>query len=171
MTYRLRKLTLGDEEKFLAYHHHWKEESMVPHALSLEDRTFQAHLSMLSLREQGLYKPDMYVPDKLYVMVDEQDTFLGMLNLRLSLNEHLLDYGGHIGYGIHPCHRNKGLGKMILKLGLEKAKRHGIFHVLVTCNEENIASRKVIEGCGGQYENKLYKTDGYILRYWIHLNP
>ena len=166
----LRKLTLKDEKKYMAYIKAWKDEDIVPHALDANGLAYDLFIDQLNMREQGLYEPKTNVPDELYVMVNQQDDFIGVISLRAYLNEHLLAYDGHIGYGIHPKHRKKGYAKVMLKLALDIYKKRQILKVLVTCNEENIASKKVIESCHGVLENKVYKTDGYILRYWISLS-
>jgi predicted acetyltransferase len=166
--YSLRNIKKSDEEQFLNYVKGWEnEDRMVPSSAQLKDESFDQYLKTLELRVKGLYCPKTHVADQTYILIDQAQIIYGVLNLRLSLNEHLLKYDGHIGYGIHPKYRNQGFGKMILKLGLDLAKTHGITDVLVTCNEENIASKKVIEACKGVFENKVFKTDGYILRYWF----
>ena len=60
---------------------------------------------------------------------------------------------------------------MILRLGLEKAKGLGIEKVLLTCNEDNIPSLKIIEKNGGTLDNKVSNpVEGPDkLRFWINL--
>ena len=57
----------------------------------------------------------------------------------------------------------------MLHLGLEIAKTAGIHNVLVTCDENNIGSKKIIEYNGGQFENAIHINGSAIkkLRYWI----
>ncbi|MFU8792773.1 MAG: GNAT family N-acetyltransferase [Acholeplasmataceae bacterium] len=166
--YQLRFLEKKDEKNYLNYINAWRDETMIPRGASLGDRTFDAFLVYLDQRKAGNAEAHL-VPDHLYVLSDNDDHILGVLNLRLQLNDHLLKYDGHIGYGIHPEYRGQGLGKMIFKLGLEKCFELGIYQVLLSCNEENGRSRGVILSQGGVFENKVYKTDGYIERYWIDL--
>ena len=52
---------------------------------------------------------------------------------------------GHIGYDIAPSFRGRGYGKQMLKFALIEAKKLGITKVLITANEDNYASRRVIE--------------------------
>ena len=70
---------------------------------------------------------------------------VGVGKLRHYLNDSLMTVGGHIGYSIRPTERGKGYGNLILKELLKKAREKGIADVLVTCREDNIRSRKVIE--------------------------
>ena len=68
--------------------------------------------------------------------VDDKDegVYIGRLNLRHTLTKSLFEVGGHIGYEIRPSMRQRSYGKEILRLGLEKAREHGLQHVLVTCD-------------------------------------
>ncbi|HET9999615.1 MAG TPA: GNAT family N-acetyltransferase [Ktedonobacteraceae bacterium] len=99
------------------------------------------------------------------------DEYVGRLSLRHELNEALLLWGGHIGYQIRPSKRRRGYGKEILRLGLIKAKEIGLSRVLVTCDEDNIGSRKIIEYNGGQLENIVEVKDSPVrkMRYWIDI--
>ena len=108
------------------------------------------------------------VPNSDFWLIDNGE-FVGRLNLRYKLNAELLKVGGHIGYEVRPSLRKLGYGTSILRLGLEKAKAAGIHRVLVTCDENNIGSKKIIEHNGGQLENAV-SVDGSAvkkLRYWI----
>ena len=87
------------------------------------------------------------------------------MNLRLRLNEGLLNHAGHIGYSIRPSERGKGYAKESLRQGLQIAKGKNIKRALVTCSTENPASRAVILANGGVYEDVRNGTE----RYWIDL--
>lgn len=89
---------------------------------------------------------------------------VGVGKLRHYLNEQLTREGGHIGYCIRPYERGKGYGTLILGELLKKAREKGITEVLVTCREDNIPSRKVIERNGGVLEEV---TESGGCRYWI----
>ncbi|GAC1390330.1 MAG: GNAT family N-acetyltransferase [Ktedonobacteraceae bacterium] len=108
------------------------------------------------------------VPNTDFWLIDNGE-FVGRLNLRYELDQDLLKFGGHIGYEVRPSRRKQGYGTLMLRLGLAKAKAVGIHRVLVTCDENNIGSKKIIEHNGGQFENAVY-VDGFAvkkLRYWI----
>ena len=60
------------------------------------------------------------VPARTFFLVRETDRrIVGMINIRLALNERLSHYGGHIGYSIRPTERGKGYNKINLYLGLK----------------------------------------------------
>lgn len=111
-----------------------------------------------------------WVPSTEYWLI-EGNKFIGRMGLRHELNDSLLKVGGHIGYEIRPSKRRQGYGKEILRLGLAKAQARGLHHVLVTCDEDNIGSKKIIEANGGVLENALVLPDSPVrkLRYWIDL--
>lgn len=60
-------------------------------------------------------------------------------------------------------------GTELLRLGLAKARERGMERVLLTCDETNIGSRKLIEANGGQLENAVVVEGSPVkkLRYWI----
>lgn len=93
----------------------------------------------------------------------------GRLSVRHALNEFLLQQGGHIGYGVLPPFRGQGLGTGMLQRGLERTGALGIARVLVTCDDSNVPSRRIIEGAGGVYESSYSGPDAKvpIRRYWF----
>jgi len=116
------------------------------------------------------------VPETHYWLIRSDrgtDTFVARGSIRHELTEHLRHIGGHIGYAVRPSERRKGYGTEILRLMLPEAKRLGINPVLITCDADNLGSRKIIEHNGGQFENAVqyYRDNEIVLkrRYWIHL--
>lgn len=96
---------------------------------------------------------------------------LGMSSLRHRLTPSLEDRGGHIGYHVRPSERRKGYGTRLLALTLEKARALGLRRVLLTCDPDNLASRRIIEKNGGLLAGEgICMLDGQpVRRYWIEL--
>ena len=90
------------------------------------------------------------VPARTYFLVREGDgKIVGMINIRLALNEKLRRYGGHIGYSIRPTERGKGYNKINLYLGLKICEKYGIDSVFMDADLDNPASWKTMEALGG----------------------
>ena len=114
--------------------------------------------------------PKGLVPSSTYLAVREKDNYIvGMIDIRHYLNEYLTQAGGHIGYGVRKTERNKGYAKQMLKLALEKCRDLKIKKVLITCDEDNIASEKVILSANAKLED-IRNVDGENKkRFWIDL--
>ncbi len=111
------------------------------------------------------------VPTVTYMLVRESDDrLIGMINIRLVLNDELQRLGGHIGYGIRPSERQKGYNKINLYLGLKKCYEANLDVVLLDCIKSNEGSRKTMIALGGKLVNEYYDNTKYndtILRYAI----
>ncbi|MEE2658171.1 MAG: GNAT family N-acetyltransferase [Candidatus Latescibacterota bacterium] len=120
--------------------------------------------------------------DRIFWLLDG-DEYIGQTSIRPELGTpYLITYGGHIGYSIRPGRRRQGYGTRILALALEKCAET-MDCVLVTCDADNLPSRRIIEANGGDYESSLVMDaairraegrgadeDVSKLRYWIDLS-
>jgi predicted acetyltransferase len=68
-----------------------------------------------------------------------------------------------------PPFRRRGVATEILRQSLIVARVFGVDRVLLTCDEDNVGSRTVIERCGGVLDPDWPRTDQTSpkLRYWI----
>lgn len=111
---------------------------------------------------RGLNLESPLVPQTIYwLYIDGYPSGYG--KLRHYLNGKLLEHGGHIGYVIRPSCRNKGFGKLILRELLSRASEMNIDNVLLTCDEVNMPSRKIIEANKGL----LTELSEGVCKYWI----
>jgi predicted acetyltransferase len=111
-------------------------------------------------------------PDRVhasYWWIVEDGEYAGAISLRHRLNDQLLDAGGHIGYGVRPSYRRRGLASWALGEVLTKARERGLERVLVSCAAENLASARTIERNGGVLEDIRETWLGLARRYWIEL--
>lgn len=123
---------------------------------------------------QGIGLPEGYVPSTEFWVINE-DGYVGHVNFRHDLTPHLKKIGGHVGYGIRPSQRRKGYASAALQLALKEASKQGLSEVLVTCNQDNAASKKAIlkaiELFGGREDTPVADEDGkgsVTLRFWIN---
>ena len=90
-----------------------------------------------------------------WLVDDENDYFIGEITIRHNLNEALERYGGHIGYGIRRSEWNKGYGTRMLELALIEAKKIGLCEILITCDDDNTGSARVMEKNGFVFSDKI----------------
>jgi predicted acetyltransferase len=110
--------------------------------------------------------PDDKVHCDYYWMTDDAGTgaeVVGFLALRHALTAWLLEEGGHIGYSVRPSRRGQGHASRAVALAVRRSAELGLEQVLVTCDEDNEASRRTIERNGGVHED----TRNGKQRYWI----
>ena len=163
----LRRPTLADKETVLEMMAEFEQTKSAHDGgfWDAENFIYEEWLESNQNHEMGINLPEGWVPDIQLVLFDKSGHALGFLNLRLRLNEGLLNYAGHIGYSIRPSERGKGYAKESLRQGLQIAKEKNIKRALVTCSTENPASRAVILANGGKLEDVRNGTE----RYWIEL--
>lgn len=131
---------------------------------------FADFIQMLDECEKG-NADKQYASQTAYFALDENGRLIGGVSIRHYLTVDGYYFGGHIGYGVRASERKKGYGTEMLNLALQEAKRLKINKVLLTALETNIASNKVIQKCGGVFENKVKDSDGSIInRYLIDVS-
>lgn len=116
--------------------------------------------------------PPKWVPATQFVCVRKSDSrIVGMIDLRHRFNEFLAEYAGNIGYSVRPDERRKGYARWMLANVLPEARKLGLTRVLVTCEDNNEASRRAIEANGGRFERTTYleSEQALLRRYWIDL--
>ena len=135
-----------------------------------ENQSFEDFVQQLHDNARGVNLPKGWVPASMFWLIDNEEV-IGRTHIRHELNDYLFKHGGHIGYYIRPSKRNMGYGKKILELSLAEAKKLGLKKVLVTCDDDNIGSQKIIEANGGVLENKVSTEEGkpQTCRYWIEI--
>jgi len=167
----LRKLGRRDEGAFLRA----LALTAVSHARFVHyhrpDLSFDAYLRILEDAEHGRGVPEGHVPSTLLFGFVDAD-IVGRLMIRHALNDFLLRVGGHIGYVVIPEHRRRGYATEMLRQGLDLARSMALERVLLTCDEDNLSSRRVIEKCDGEYEDSYVGPEAPVgkRRYWIALS-
>ncbi len=117
--------------------------------------------------------PEGEVPTAQYIYFRHRDRkVVGVIQIRLYLNDYLEKYAGHIGYSVAPSERQRGYATRMLALALPKCRQFGIHRLMISCVSGNEASRKTILKNGGVYESTVYEPgkDRYLERYIIALD-
>ena len=112
------------------------------------------------------------VPQTTYWLVRSDGVIVGTSRLRHRLTPELEIFGGHIGYDVRPSERRKGYGTRLLALTLDKARALGLTYDMLTCDDDNVASYRVMERNGGRLPDRVSQPDTGRLarRYWFALD-
>jgi predicted acetyltransferase len=165
---------LADELRALAEDYARAGESHYLRARALAGPDGIAELvAQLRRQSDGCDLPPDQVPQTTYFLRRPDGILVGTSRLRHRLNPGLEIEGGHIGYDIRPSERRRGYGTRILALTLEKARERGLARVLVTCDDDNVGSARVIERNGGRLQDRVISPHSGkpIRRYRIELTP
>ncbi|MGL5811000.1 MAG: GNAT family N-acetyltransferase [Nocardioides sp.] len=84
-----------------------------------------------------------------HLWIDDGEDVVGFVRFTWCLNERLRRHGGHIGYSVRPSRRYRGYATRALALTLDRARQRGLGEVLLTCDDDNLGSIRVIERNGG----------------------
>ena len=140
----------------------------------LEGYTFEQALERCLNMENKEYAEKMgRCQGKTFLLVRKNDDkIMGTINVRWNLSEAMLQFGGHIGYGIRPTERRKGYNKINLYLGMKEAKKIGLDRVMLDCDVSNIGSDKTLKALGGKLERTEIDPSNGILTnvYWFDVN-
>lgn len=128
-----------------------------------EPEEFRRYLRQLEEEETEEYaRRAGRVPQTTRWWISGED-YLGRIDIRHRLTERLSEWGGHIGYDVRPSARRRGHATAMLAAARPIACQIGVDPALLTCDEDNIASRKVIEANGGALADNVRGK----LRYWL----
>lgn len=140
-SYRDYIAELGDEERY-------------PFPLDFDHADFPALLQRLDDLALGIGVPDGFVRSSTFWLV-EHGELVGVSNLRHTLNDRLRDCGGHIGLGIRPSCRGRGLGDTLMRMTIQQAHARGIGELHVHCHKRNAVSARMIVANGGVLQSEV----------------
>ena len=114
-------------------------------------------------------RADTLVP-KTHLWAVADGEFVGRISIHHELSDALRVEGGHIGYDTVPSFRGRGVATEMLRHALPMARALGLTEVLLTCDDTNVASIRVIENNGGSLRRTRALASGALKRYyWITL--
>ncbi len=168
MTLMLRPFEEEDEDQALAAHAALKPEHFSFLIFFDESTSWPHYVKGLRAQRRGLDLSVGQVPGTLLCAVVDE-VIVGRVSIRFRLNKYLADFSGHIGYAVLPDHRRRGYATEMLRQALIVARAEGLNKMLIVCDDENVASARVIESNGGVFERLAPSRDGthQIRRYWI----
>jgi len=154
------------KESYIGYIKELGSEERYPFTLDFEHSDFPKYLNTLENYSNGIDIPEDAVPSSTFWLVEGAE-LLGVTNIRHSLNDRIEYCGGHIGLGIRPANRGKGLGNLLMKLSIQKLVEMGVNPIHIHCYKDNIASAKVIIDNGGVLESEFSSGGKSIQRFVV----
>ncbi len=118
--------------------------------------------------KDGTQKPRL--PGRVFWIWDGE--FCGAINVRFVPGTEALPphVSGHVGYAVVPWKRNRGYARQALRLMLPVARALGLPRVLITCDDDNLESRRVIEANGGEPAGGAFDPEHFEKRkllFWV----
>jgi predicted acetyltransferase len=167
MELRLRPFRPEDESTALAAQAELREDDFTFLLHHDEGLSWTEYLARCEERRRGTNLPEGIVRGA-FLAADADGELVGRVSVRFALNDFLFHEGGHVGYAIRPAFRRRGYARDLLGQALVLARSEGVQDVLVTCDDQNVASARVIEANAGALEDVVMGSHGRMVRrYWI----
>ncbi|MGL5755857.1 MAG: GNAT family N-acetyltransferase [Paraclostridium sp.] len=134
--------------------------------------TAKEWIDRINLIESERTCPSDMVTSNVYIAVRLTDNkIVGVIDFRHHIDNHpiLSVWGGNIGYSVRSCERKKGYATEMLRQIIINCKEYGLDKVLITCDNDNLGSEKVILANNGVFENEVEVGETTKKRYWIKL--
>lgn len=103
------------------------------------------------------------VPAYYFAICNNDGAKIGECDLRVGYNENTY-YGGNIGYSVDEKYRGRHYAGKACLLLFELAKRHNMDYLIISCDPDNIASRKTCEYAGGKLSEIAELPEGNDMR-------
>lgn len=165
---KLRKPTINDKDKLMDYiqEHHDNGERSISASNMLPMMEYEEWLEKLK-KDETVGELEWGISET-YILVNDNKV-IGMLNIRYNPSDDIAQLYGHIGYGVRPSERRKGMATYMLKEALIKCMEKGLTEVILGCYEDNIGSSKTIVNNGGYLDREDMMEDKVAQYYKIKL--
>lgn len=165
MTLVLRPPTVEDEPALRRLHEELQAEGF---DVLLAEGSWAEILAQVAREASGVGLPEGRVPAD-FLVAEADGVVVGRVSIRHRLTPFLLREGGHVGYAVGRAHRRRGHATEMLRQSVRRLAAIGVDRVLVTCDDDNVASARTIEANGGVLEDVVDVGGGRPgkRRYWI----
>ena len=106
--------------------------------------------------EYGIGLPEGFVPDTVFVLVNDEGEYVGLFNFRHTLNDFLRAGPGHVGFGIAPSFRRRGYASEGLRLLIERiSPQIAEDEIYLSVHKDNPASLRAMQNNGGMIHHEI----------------
>lgn len=95
------------------------------------------------------------------IIENKTNNNIGKISIRIGSNYHSY-YNGNIGYEIDSDYRGNNYAYLASKMVLDVARFYNMKKIILTCEENNIASSKTIEKLGGKLIEVAMPKEDYF---------
>lgn len=89
---------------------------------------------------------------------------IGKISIRIGYNEHSY-FNGNVGYEIDEPFRGNGYAKIAVLMTYSVARFHGMSQLIISCDEDNDSSKRVIDKLGGIHIETCTPPKNYVFYY------
>jgi len=104
-----------------------------------------------------------HVPAYLFHLQTGAGRYIGRIRFRVGWNDDIIQYAGQIGYAVEPAFRGQHYAERACRLILPLARQHGLQHLWITCQPDNVASRRTLQRLNAEFVGILDVPAGYLL--------
>src|SRR5882672_8862226 len=108
-------------------------------------------LTLESIKTTPAHSTRGWVPAYHFRMLSAYGEEIGSIRLRVADSEYITKYAGNVGYNVHSQHRGRRFAARAVRLLLPLARRHGLPEIWITCNPDNMPSRRTCEVLGAEF--------------------
>ncbi len=154
------------EQSYREYITELADEERYPFPLDFEHNDFEQLLTRLNDFAEGCNLPDGYVQSSTLWLVDDEQ-IVGVTNIRHRLNNAIRHCGGHIGLGIRPSYRGKGIGKQLMQMSIHYLAQMNVSSIHIHCHKHNLASANMIKACAGILDSEITQAGLVVQRFVV----
>ena len=156
------------QQSYLDYIAELGNEERYPFPLDFDHHDFSQMLTRIEGFASGESLPDGYVQSSTFWLIDNEQ-IVGVTNIRHRLNDAIKHCGGHIGIGIRPSQRGKGIGRELMQMSINYLQQLNVRSIHIHCYKQNLASSKMIQACAGRLDSELVDGDQIVQRYIVNI--